>query len=1169
MLPWDGNCFLTKSAWSKITKEVMREPYLKYFVVPMARIVDNNDLLNPRYSPDAVEEPQMVFRNDAPEEFNEECSYGRRPKVELFWRLGIRGIWDNWGDDLWDLPRPVRATQVREFGKAGWVARMQSGRNDLEADLPSSIVARGQARVEAISLIIDQVDHEVLRRNVDPMALTAYNCDLIESLEVAPEDTEKGHLYTRLLQEADLALQRGPYSVTQKTTLPPSGDMHDYYHPSPYWWDASDSDTGLATYRDGLRAPGTRLYEPESDRYDRTRLQKLFDDTTLLALAGAACNQPDYSRHAAKLVRHWFINTETRMNPNLNFAQVKPIKGKREGVSSGLIEMKDLYFFLDAVRLLRRSGEFTEEDHQLFSAWLREYMTWLQESLQGIGEVRTRNNHGTYFDLQIGSIAAYLGDVEVLSTVFRRSRERISGQFDIQGAQEHELTRTQTQHYCAFNLQAWVHLATLADSCGDRLWDYVDSDGRGLAIAFTWILSKQSEGKWPYKQITPFDRDRFLPLIFAARAQYVRDGAVERALGYVRKPIFSPHDGIMPFWMLSRMVDASGGQANDELLKRISQSENTFRGLNSKNIANVDEIKVIEARLWGGYSSYAQEPLKKICQTEIVPKSRRADAAWALARWQSFCGDNVDSLKNVKLAQALTPSPRRRYVLAEVNLLTKLNRSEEGRQFAIDMLQHFPDDPNLFLQIANTYVADPNSGTMTNERNILSWFNRLYLLKGLTGIQKRTQNAPLDMFNIIGENDPTSLNTNTIDEKVSVILPVQNGAETLENALRSLQEQTWANLQIIVVDSASNDETRSIVKELAKTDPRIELLELSDNLGEYVARNAALEIAVGDYVSVHNANEWAHPQKIEYQLNYLRKSKGAIGVMSRWICLRADLFVVGNWRLEENFFSMNQSSFLIPRSVFAEIGPWDNVRVGAENEFIWRFRMRYGNDAIARTDQDLPVSVGLAAPDSLDRDSVTHARTDFHGLHKDYRRSYRRWQKSIPPDELALPKTDAPSRAFAAPSPILPIINSNRRYSRVFIADFSKRAHKIDMVADVVAKAASQSRKIGIFHWPDFETKSDNNFHDRIEELLGSFAIEQVSAQQKTTTNGLILCDPLLASYVIEGIPKFGAKKLEVLCEHAGAENVIFDGRQRRMPTSKELFKIFGIECEWVHFDGN
>ena len=118
ILPFDGNCFITSAAWEQMRVNVTAYPYLKYFVVPMTRVMSNKDLMSDAFVPEPIEEPQIVFRKDAVETFNESFSYGRRPKVELFWRLQISGKWDNYKDDVWDQKRLPVSPEAGQFGVA-------------------------------------------------------------------------------------------------------------------------------------------------------------------------------------------------------------------------------------------------------------------------------------------------------------------------------------------------------------------------------------------------------------------------------------------------------------------------------------------------------------------------------------------------------------------------------------------------------------------------------------------------------------------------------------------------------------------------------------------------------------------------------------------------------------------------------------------------------------------------------------------------------------------------------------------------------------------------------------------------------------------------------------------------------------------------------------------
>ena len=119
-------------------------------------MTENSDLLDAHFRPEAREEPQILFRRDAAERFDEAHPYGRRPKVELFWRLGIPGIWSYWSIDPWDLPFLRLSAEAGQFRETGWVARLFSGVGDLEQSSEKSYLSRGARRAEAIRGLDDK-----------------------------------------------------------------------------------------------------------------------------------------------------------------------------------------------------------------------------------------------------------------------------------------------------------------------------------------------------------------------------------------------------------------------------------------------------------------------------------------------------------------------------------------------------------------------------------------------------------------------------------------------------------------------------------------------------------------------------------------------------------------------------------------------------------------------------------------------------------------------------------------------------------------------------------------------------------------------------------------------------------------------------------------------------
>jgi Alginate lyase len=390
-------------------------------------------------------------------------------------------------------------------------------------------------------------------RPVDPISLNIYQLSGAESLGKISDPKSIPPLTREIIALADEAMHRGPFSVVDKTSLPPSDDPRDYWHPAPYYWPNPKTKDGIPFIeRDGERVPGTRLYEPESERYDRSRLQRLFDDGTLLTLAWKLSGNEAYARHAAHELRHWFVNAETRMNPHLIYAQIMMTRPGGKRSSAGIIETKDFYYYLDAVRLLEAGGFMDAACQNAFRDWLLEFRAWLLGSFQGWVECAKLNNHGLLYDLQLASICAYLHDTDLLGTIFARVGYRLFQHFNPDGSQPYELVRTLSAHYCTFNLQGWINFAQLAEKFGFDLWSVKSRDGRCLRNALDWLLPHYTTKQWPHRQIAPFDWERLIPLAHAAD-RHLSTHYVEEIIGGTPEtwPVcFHPHDGIPPAWQL-------------------------------------------------------------------------------------------------------------------------------------------------------------------------------------------------------------------------------------------------------------------------------------------------------------------------------------------------------------------------------------------------------------------------------------------------------------------------------------------------------------------------------------------------------------------------------------------------------------------------------------------
>jgi hypothetical protein len=209
VLPWDGNCFLTKAAWDQMHADIMASPHLKYFAVPMTRVLDNASLLDSGFAPDPAEEPQLIFRQDAAEVFNEDFCYSRRPKVELFWRLGIPGKWDRWKDDPWDQARRPFSPEAGQFGTAGWVARLFSGEASLEQGSKESFHKRGTFRLRSVLSTLHEAD--VRMADMTNQSFTSCDSHVLDQRQysnLTGTDPLLSELISKLVVDTDTVLER-------------------------------------------------------------------------------------------------------------------------------------------------------------------------------------------------------------------------------------------------------------------------------------------------------------------------------------------------------------------------------------------------------------------------------------------------------------------------------------------------------------------------------------------------------------------------------------------------------------------------------------------------------------------------------------------------------------------------------------------------------------------------------------------------------------------------------------------------------------------------------------------------------------------------------------------------------------------------------------------------
>jgi unsaturated chondroitin disaccharide hydrolase len=308
--------------------------------------------------------------------------------------------------------------------------------------------------------------------------------------------------YQKLIDEAEEKLRDTPVSVMMKDMTPASGTKHDYLSLSRYYWPDPSKPDGLPYIsRDGLS-------NPELERLDRNKLSQMATSVTTLSLAYYFSNDERYAQKATEFLRVWFLNKDTRMNPNLNHAQIVPGMNGGKGRCYGVIDSYSFVEMLDAVQLLEQSKAFTAKDSKQLKAWFSKFLQWILTSEQGQEEGRQLNNHSVAHDAQVIAYAKYVGNKKVMEQFINDFPERrIFKQIEPDGKQPQELRRTLAFGYSQYNLTHMLDIFRIAKKVGLPIDNSTSSDGRSFYKAMDFLTPYVGKDKsaWPYQQISEWD----------------------------------------------------------------------------------------------------------------------------------------------------------------------------------------------------------------------------------------------------------------------------------------------------------------------------------------------------------------------------------------------------------------------------------------------------------------------------------------------------------------------------------------------------------------------------------------------------------------------------------------------------------------------------------------
>ncbi|MBX9464663.1 MAG: glycosyltransferase [Aquamicrobium sp.] len=526
----------------------------------------------------------------------------------------------------------------------------------------------------------------------------------------------------------------------------------------------------------------------------------------------------------------------------------------------------------------------------------------------------------------------------------------------------------------------------------------------------------------------------------------------------------------------------------------------------------------LDIMIWGGFSNYASAEFERL--KDSADPELRYQAGWGLMRKYAADGDYERAHENLILAKATSPANAGilHFALLEMDILRALGRLDEARSVGFRARKKYGEDARINIALSALF-DEPD-----RRLNLLS---RPLATAGFARLRLRDPQLPLSIHNVAADPAPV-----TGGPMVSVIMPAFNAAETLQTAARGVLEQSWRNLELIIVDDASSDQTWSIATKLAETDDRVKPIRHAENAGVYRARNTGLAASSGAYITVNDADDWSHPQRIEAQMREIdedRPFNTTFGVRVTDKLVGAMKYRSGSCVVE------NTSSLLVSARTVKDLGGWDEVRFSADTELYLRIMKATGRGERALW-PFVPLAFILSLPESLTNSGATSLKSLHYGARREYREAAAHWRDR----QGGLVANNGP-RPYPLPRISVERTDEPVCLDNLLVADMTKP----DSLSYLKRTHESSSR--GVLHLPELENFG-LDFSDQIRAFINDRRIEVVVPGQAVQCARVLIPDEKCLAALPDILPAISAE----LCLVAGTADVARFGARKVVRTDKD-----------------
>ena len=579
---------------------------------------------------------------------------------------------------------------------------------------------------------------------------------------------------------------------------------------------------------------------------------------------------------------------------------------------------------------------------------------------------------------------------------------------------------------------------------------------------------------------------------------------------------------------------------------------------------SIDDMK---AKLWGGFSNEVIDALISSLNSGKYNDKMKGQAALVLGRWYAVQNDWENSIKYTKFIKKFDESLFRRKRTKLLLIQSLINAGEfESAKSMVDFALNKELDGDYLC--ANSNLRFVEHGHASDAQRLQD-LNKLFKSEKLLEVSVQ----PNTKYEFGCWAYPEHKNAWVEHEaKVSVLMPVYGAEEFIEVAINSMLSQTWRNLEIIAVEDRSPDKSWEKLQELAKKDSRLKIYRNDVNMGAYPTRNKALSLATGDFITVHDSDDWSHPQMIEMQVKALLQDENAKATCSFMTRVNPDLsFILRPSRENLEYIHRSYPSLLMRREDVLTLGQWDNTSANADDEFIQRVRIKWGNDALIDVLPHIPFSLFLVHENSLTQQKGTSLNSLTFGVRKTYADQAAYWRRTrgtLSADLLNISRTSL-KQPFPIPQNLAPKNwEKNKDYDLVIISDLSLLGGTRRCNEAYIKNAAEIGLRVGLFHWPRFDLKIVP-IADEYYELCYLDNVDLLVPEDEINAKAVIIHHPPILKYKIDDVPKIDTNKVFVLINQSPmqrwSQKPFYYNPQDVSQLSHELF---GVEPVWIPISG-